>query len=170
MADSVTLSITPGITITSSTAETTGATSKITVRLPDGYTAVEYSFGTGAAQVNAMYVNQISLVTSTPQTLDLTALTGGQGDTSFSKLKCIAIYNNETAGTNKPVILGNGTNPFVGPFGAGSHTLAIPAGCGFIIYTKETAGWAVANGSTDGFKLDPGANNVSVTIALVGNS
>jgi hypothetical protein len=169
MADSVLVNLDPSVSISSVTTEVSGAKTSISIRLPQGG-VVNYTHGTGAAQVNATHVNQISLVTSTPQTPDLTGLTGGQGDTSFSKIKVFALFNNEAAGSGKKVIVGNGTNAFVGPFGAAAHTIAVEAGCGLVMWTKETAGWAVANGSTDGLKLDPGANNVSVTLVLAGNS
>lgn len=168
-ADSVLVNIDPAVSVQSTTTEISGAKSSIAVRLPQGG-VVAYTHGTGAAQVNAMHVNQVSLVASTPQSPDLTALTGGQGDTSFSKIKVFALFNNEAAGTGKSVIIGNGTNPFVGPFGAGTHTLTVPAGCGVVIYTKENAGWPVTGGTGDILKLDPGANNVSVTLVLAGQS
>src|SRR5262245_4927279 len=106
MADSVTASALASLNITSLTTETAGASTRIAIRLPSGNTAAEFTSGTGGAQVSKMFTSQISLTASTPVTLDLTALTGGVGDTAFTKTKIVAVYNNEAIGSGKAVTIG----------------------------------------------------------------
>lgn len=163
----VTASVVPGITVNYTATEVAGATTEIQTKLPASYTPVAFTNGTGGSAVEKMYVNQISLSSSTPQTLDLTALTGGAGDTSFAKVKIIGIYNNETRGTGKKVTVGAAASDSF-QFGlSAAGTIDVPAGHALTLANSETAGWTTTS-ATD-LKLDPGSNAVSVTVLLVGN-
>lgn len=170
-ADSVTASVVPGITVNATTTLVTGVDAPVNVRLPAGLAPIAYAYGSAGGQLEKMWVRQITLTASTSTDLDLTALTGGQGDTSFAKVKILGIYNNEavTSGATKTVTVGNVTNGWVGPFGAATHTMTVASGCALLNFNKETAGWAVVGGTGDLLRLTPGAANTSVTVVIAGN-
>jgi hypothetical protein len=69
------------------------------------------------------------------------------------------------------VIVGNGTNPFVGGFGAGTHTWTIPPG-GFIFVAAPVSGWTVTAATADILKISNSGAGTSVVydICLGGTS
>ncbi|MGE4196028.1 MAG: hypothetical protein AB7G11_02745 [Phycisphaerales bacterium] len=166
-AATVSLSFQTAVTASAVTTETSGATSTISVRLPDGQAPLSFTNGTGAMQLNKFWIRKVALSASTPVTLDLTALTSGQGDTSFAAVKFLAIYN-ETSTATYTVVVGNGTNPFAGPLSAGTTTITIDPLGSVTFFSRTAAGWAVTNSANDGLKLDPGGNAVNVTVCIGG--
>ena len=123
--------------------------------------------GSGALAVSKMWTNTISLATSTPQTLDLTALSGGAGDTSLASVKIFAIYNNETTASKKVTVGNAASTQFKGPLSSGTTTIDIDGGAAMVLFSSTAAGWTTS--SLNNLKLDPGSNAVSVTVVLAGN-
>ena len=124
--------------------------------------------GTGADQGNAVYVDDFSIGASSSSTIDLAgSLSDPLGNTIvFTAVKAILIIADDTNVNN--VIVGNATNAFVGPFGAGTHTLAIKPG-GVLLVTDgfSAAGWTVGAGSTDELKLANSSSGTAVTGTIV---
>jgi hypothetical protein len=164
--ESVTASVTPGVTVLSTDTLTTGATIRTTTKLPDGYAPIEFAAGTSAQQLSVKYAASISLTAATPQTLDLENLTGGTGAATFTKLKVFAIYNTDT--TDSLIVGAAAANPFLGPLAGTAPTYTIKAGCAWICYDRSTAGMTV-NATNSDLKLDPGANAVTCVVVFAGN-
>lgn len=161
------------ISLTNTLSGTSGqAKNQVTV----GASQIAVSAGTGAGQCNELWSQTIALVASTPQTLDLTALTGEGGRTvSFSAVKIFEVVNNDP--TN-PVTVGNAaTTPFAPFWNTPANTESVPGGgckdqSGNQVGTPmlktnlTAAGWSTT-GATK-LKLDPGANAISVTVTIAG--
>lgn len=116
------------------------------------------------------WVGRFAAGASTPVSLDLTALVGGQGDTAFTLIRAIDIRSLEAAGSGRILTVGasGGSTEFYDPIGdAAGAKLVIPPGTGRQLYTLETGGWAV--GTRKILKLDPGSNPHSFLIAIAGD-
>lgn len=127
--------------------------------------------GTGALQANSVYVDDFTIAASGTLDIDLAGtLTDALGNALvFTAVKEILITA-APENTNN-VVVGNGTNPFVGPFGAGAHTITLKPGGKFNVSDGySAAGWAVGAGASDVIKLaNSGAGtSVSGTIVVVG--
>lgn len=110
----------------------------------------------------------IPLAASTPVNLNLSALTGGKGDTAFTAYKFVDIRNNEAVGSGRDLTVGaeGSANEAYEPFGATGGKLTIQPGTARQFYTRETAGWTV--GTHTLIKLNPGSNPVNVTVTIGG--
>lgn len=129
--------------------------------------------GSAADQANAIYIDAFSIAASGSPNIDLAGggLTDRLGNAlNFTAVKAILLIADRTNTNN--VVLGNGTNPFVGPFGAGSNTLSVEPGGQILLATRSAAGWAVAGGSADVLKLanSGGGSAVTGTIVIVGEA
>lgn len=127
--------------------------------------------GTGAGQANAVYVDDFSIAASGTLDIDLSGtLEDAHGNTLvFTAVKEIQIK--AASGNTNNVVIGNGTNPFVGPFSAGTVTLALkPGGFFHVSDGYSAAGWTVTGGSADVIKLaNSGAGTaVTGTVVVVG--
>lgn len=139
-----------------------GVDDPISVYLPYSAAKVEFSNGTSAGQANKAWVRAITFTVSTPVTLDLTALTDGRGDTSFSTIRGMGIY----LLNDFPLIVGAAaSDSFQGPLSA-SGTYTIPAGREWVWCRDHDTGYSTT-GATD-LKLDPGSNAVQAAIVIMG--
>jgi len=84
---------------------------------------------------------------------------------SFTKVKAIILESD--AANTVDITVGNGTNPFQGPFGAVTHTLALSPG-GLIVLMAPQVGWTVVAATGDILKLLAGAANVNYRIHVIG--
>lgn len=109
--------------------------------------------GTAANQANNIYVDAFSLLTGANVSIDLAgSLVNPLNEAVvFTAVKTILIEADATNTTDLTV--GNGTNPFVGPFGAGAHTLTIPPGGCVLLHNPSAAGWPVVAGTGDVLKI-----------------
>jgi hypothetical protein len=159
-------SVTPGVILSSSTTLTTGSARTISVRLPANLAPVEFTSGTGASQVDLVW-SDTRTYSATPTTLDLSSLSAASTNTgaaTFNNVKVIAVFNNDT--TNSLIVGNAASAQFTGPLSSGTTTITIPAGCGALFYNKAANGWDAATAKN--LKIDPGANNISATIAIAG--
>lgn len=124
-----------------------------------------YAAGTAAGQTDEGWTGSVALAISTPQTLDLTALSGEGGRAvSFSKIKYFEIHNTHATAT---LTVGNATsNQFLPGWSSATNTQAIGPG-GVVILTSD-AGFTV-DGTHSDLKLDPGATAITAEIVLMGN-
>lgn len=110
--------------------------------------------GTGDGQANAIFESKgRSISASSNETHDLS---GGLTDplgaaVAFTAVKAIEIRAADT-NTNNVVIGAAGSNPFLGPLGGTSPTIAIPPGGRLMLIAPHT-GWAVTNSSNDSLKV-----------------
>lgn len=125
--------------------------------------------GTGANAINKVWSKSSTPAIGTPDTWTLSALTDDVGRTvAFGKVRALVVINLDAV-DGHALILGNAaTNPWAGPFGAGTNTVKVPAG-GFLALVGPLAtAFAVTAGTSDQLKVDPGANSVPYKILLVG--
>lgn len=129
--------------------------------------------GTGAAQANAAYVDDFTIAASGTLNVDLSSsLVDPNGNVIlFTAVKAIFIKADPT--NVNDIIIGNGTNPFLGPFGAAAHTLAIrPGGVLMITDGFSAGGWTVTAAIADILKLlnSAGGSAVNGTIVVIGEA
>lgn len=167
-AATVTGSVSAGVSFNAITTATTGATSTISVRLPSGLAPINYTSGTGAFQVNKLWFGTFSLA-STTTTLDLTALSGGYGDTSFSAVKVFTVIDHETTASKKITVGNAASNQFVpGGLSSGTVTWDVDGGATSTFMCATAAGWTV-DSSHKSVKFDSGSNTVSFSVVIAGN-
>lgn len=139
---------------------------------------VSFTFGAGAGNANMVWSDRRALAKATADNLDLYgSLTDAFGITiNFSAVKAIVIHNRSDEAdtpTDATLTIGNGSNPFVGPFGGtGTHTVTLPAG-GILVLACDTAdGWAVATGTGDILKVnnDDADDAAEYDIWIIGES
>lgn len=132
----------------------------------DGWGDRSLGNGVASEQADVVFSKSYTIAASGTQDIDLAGALVNQigGAAVFAKVKAILIRARD--GNTNNVIVGNGTNPFVGPFGAGAHTVAVPPGGRFSISAPK-AGWAVTGGSADVLKLANSAGGTSVTVDVV---
>jgi hypothetical protein len=151
---------------------TSGISSSINVDLPYGGAAFSVANGTGAGQIDTVWVDRRTLALSTPVTLDLTSLAAASTNTgaaAFVEILYYAIISNETADGGKTLTIGNAASvQFPGNWGGSTTTIAIKSGGFTHHYDPSTAGIAV--GTNKNLKLDPGAATHDVTVILMGRS
>jgi hypothetical protein len=129
--------------------------------------AVELANGTGSGQANAMFSDTRSLSSGGSDNLDLAGgLTDAFGSVlTFTAIKAIIIESD--AANTVDFTIGNGTNPFLGPFGAAAHTVTVRPG-GLLVFVAPQTGWTVTGGTADILKILAGAANSSYRIHIIG--
>lgn len=133
----------------------------------------QYTNGTGAGQVDLIYAKRLSLVASTPQTLDLTSIADLSGATvNFARVREL-ILRVVTTTVDFNVTLGAAaSNAWAAIWGA-SGTHVVMAGSILYITDPTTVGASkgmYTGGSSKNLKIDPGSNNVTVDLIIVGCS
>jgi hypothetical protein len=145
-----------------------GATNPI--QLPAGLTGLTITPGTGNGQCNEQWAGTLALASSTPQTLDLTALTGEFGRTvTFTRVKLLYVFNTTTSYTAF-VTMGNAaTNIFHPGYSGSTVTEPIYGGTTSVGLLKSFlgAGWTVS-GSAKSLKFDPGATAQTIQVFIAG--
>ena len=133
--------------------------------------SVEFADGTGADQANAVYVDAFSIATASNLDIDLAGSLVDPLNQAlvFTAIKAILIEADATNTTN--LTLGNGSNPFVGPFGAGAQTLSIAPGGIVMLANPSAAGWAVSAGTADILRIANAAGATATgRITLIGEA
>jgi hypothetical protein len=169
MAEVVQASCVPAITVTGSNSIATGQSTSSAIKLPDSYTPVSFANGTGAKQVTVKW-SDTRTYSATPTTLDLTTLAAASTNTgaaAFSSIKLVQITNNSTTAGYDVIIGAAAATAFTGFLGGTTPTITLQPGASILIFSTTAAGWAC--GTNKSLKIDPGVNNVNVSITLVGN-
>jgi hypothetical protein len=128
-----------------------------------------YSTGAGASQMDRLFAAQRTITASGTDDLDLsgTALQDILGQNlALVRVKLIAVYA-ATGNTNNVVVGAAASNQFIGPFGAATHTLALPPGGSLLVVSPTAAGWAVTAGTGDLFRVANGGASTSVTYDVI---
>lgn len=139
---------------------------------PLGRLEVILANGIDLGEADKAYLSNLAGVTLGPSasvSLDLSGLTDdalGQ-DLELVAVKAVILWARPE--NLHDLIVGNGTNPFVGWFGSGTHTESVPPGSP-LIHVSRT-GWPVVNGVSDILKItNAGANDVVYDLAIFGTS
>lgn len=124
--------------------------------------------GTGANQADRVWRDQRTLAASANEDLDLAgALTDALGGSAvFARVKAIVVRASD-ANTNNVVVGGAASNQFVGPFGAGTHTVAVKPGGIFAVFAADATAWAVTAGTGDLLRIANSAGSTAVTYDII---
>lgn len=127
--------------------------------------------GTSSGKADRFYQDDFSIAGSGSTNYDLAgSLTGGLGAAAvFAKVKAIVLV--ASPGNVNSIVVGNGTAPFVGPFGAGTESVSIPPG-GLLMLTAPAAGWSVTATTGDILKLANSSSGTAVAgkLFVIGTS
>jgi hypothetical protein len=133
-------------------------------------TLVDLPQGTSSGSADIVFSDTRTLATNTNEDLDLA---GGVADVfgvtrTFVKVKAIRLK--AAAANTTTLVIGNGTNPFVGPFGSGTHTVSLAPG-GEILLTAPAAGWTVTASTGDILKVtNPAGASATYDVDIIGTS
>lgn len=128
---------------------------------------VSYVDGSGSGKVSKMHASTRTLAASASESLDLAGgtLTDPSGAVlTFTKVKALHIRPS-TSNAGTIVVGGAASNAFVGPFGASTHTISVPAG-GILLLADPGTGWTVTAGTGDILKVLNGSGAASATYDL----
>lgn len=126
------------------------------------------SSGTGANQASNMFHDQRTIGASSSENLDLSGvLTNVFGVVlTFTKIK--ALFVRAAAANVNDVLLGNGTNPFIGPFGAaGASVVTVKPGGTALFIAPDATGYAVTAATGDILKVANSGAGTGVTYDIV---
>jgi hypothetical protein len=145
------------------------ATAPLTYAKSFGWTT-----GAGASQVDRAFADTRTIAASGTDDLDLTgtALQDILGaNLALVRVKLIAIFA-YSANTNNVVIGNAAATPFLGPFGAATHTVTLPPGGMFMVSAPTAAGWTVGAGASDLLRVANSGAGTSVTydVVILGSS
>jgi hypothetical protein len=132
-------------------------------------TVIRLASGVSAGQADREFHDYRTLTTGATENLDLAGvlLDPLKNTLTFVTVKAILVVAD--AANTTTLTLGNGTNPWIGPWGAtGVH--AVPPG-GVALAIAPGTGWAVTAGTGDILKVANSAGaSASYRIALLGTS
>jgi hypothetical protein len=145
-----------------------------TQTLPAGISlTTQYTNGTGAGAIDLVYAKQLTLVASTPQTLDLTSILDLSGATiSFARVREMVLQVVTATSGYKVTIGAAASNPWA-PFWGTTGTDIVFGGSTryFTDPTSIGAGiGAVTSGTSKSLKLDPGSNTIVCNLIIAGCS
>jgi hypothetical protein len=132
-----------------------------------------YTPGTGNGQADRIFADNRTLLASAAEDLDLAG--GGLIDPVGGALTFVKItdmlFRASDANTNNVVIGPASSNGFLGPFGAATHTIAIPPG-GQVRLSAPKGGWVVTPSTADLLHIANSSSGtpVSFDIILIGRS
>lgn len=146
--------------------------------------ALEFAFGSGAAQADQIFWDRRVIAASGNDPLDLagTLLNPNGGTITFANVKGIAVYNrsdesiSSLAGahvaTDADIVVLDTSSTFQGPCKTVAKGQEIQAGGIYIATNPLAAGWAVTAGSADIFQVDnqDGADEALYDIMLIGDA
>jgi hypothetical protein len=130
--------------------------------------SVTLADGTGANQADKIYAKTRTILASQNEDLDLAG--GGLVDdlgVALTFVKVRGLFVAAAPGnTNAVVVGGAAATQWVGPFGAATHTIAVPPGMPFAIANAD-AGWAVGAGTSDLLRVANGGAGTPVTYTII---
>jgi hypothetical protein len=129
---------------------------------------LRFAEGAGAGQVNKIFADRRTLSASASEDLDLSGtLTDVFGAViNLTEVKAILVIA-ASGNTNNVVLGGASATQFVGPFGAATHTIAVPPGGVFYMLHPGANGWEVSAGVSDLLKVANSGAGTSVTYDIV---
>jgi hypothetical protein len=166
MAQTLTGSTT--VSLNFSAVEGTAATVPVAYTIPGTVaTTITYANGSGANAADEWYYTSGSAAGSAVD-IDLAAITTKSGQTGFTAVRVVAIWNDATTATHT-IATGAGTNPFK-PYITGTTPTLVVEPSSMILLQKPigTAGWTV-DGSNKVLRIDPGANTVAYRVLVIGS-
>jgi hypothetical protein len=136
---------------------------------------LQLASGVAAGQADKIFADQRTIAASGNDDLDLAGvLTDPLGaPLTFVKVKALIVAA-ASGNTNNVVVGGAGTNGWVGPFGAATHTVTVRPGGALVLMTGagDANGYAVTAGTGDLLRIanSAGVTPVTYDIVIVGTS
>jgi hypothetical protein len=134
-------------------------------------TSVSLTSGTGAGAADLIWSDTRTLGASGTEDHDLAGGVTDAFGTAITFATVKAIYVSAAAANTNNVVVGNGSNPFLGPFGAGTHTIAVKPGY-VMLLGGGGAGYTVTAGTGDILTVtnSAGGTGVDYSIMVIGTS
>jgi hypothetical protein len=167
MSQTVTGDITITINVADSVTTNTIAPSGDLISYQEAVTT--YYGSSPLAATGLQWSSALTFTASTPQTFDITNLSGPRGSTvTFATVKAIYIVNLATTSGYTLTFGAPGTNGWYAPFDAITDTYAIPMNSRYLLENADTStGWTV-DSSHKIIKLNPGSNALTARIIILG--
>ena len=134
---------------------------------------LNYTNGTGSNQVDTCYAAKLTLVASTPQTIDLSTLTDPAGNAvTFARAREFVIQNTATTAGYDVLISQGAANGWVGV----PLTGTIPCRYGSVVRISDPVSTGASNGNYSDsthktIKFDPGSNGpIVIYLWIIGGS
>lgn len=124
--------------------------------------------GTAAGQADKIWHDERTLAASASEDLDLagTLVDAFGVAMTLARVRGLIIYAS-SANTNQVIIGNAGSNGWVGPFGAATHTLSVHPGGLLALFAPGTNGYAVTAGTGDLLHVANSAGGTPVTYDVV---
>ena len=131
-----------------------------------------YSNGTGVGQVDTVYAKQLNLLTSTPQTIDLTSLTDPAGNAiNFARVREFIVQNTATtANYDVKVSQAASTGWPILPLAAANFYCRQGASIKISDPNSTARAMATSSGRAGSVTFDPGARAITINVLIVGGS
>lgn len=166
MTKGVTATISARLAATYSDAPPLGSAQQVISENP----SVSLSAGTGAGNADTVLTVAINIAASGSTSIDLTGTaTDAFGATvALAYVQAVLLEADKTNTNN--IVLGNGSNPWVGPFDAGTDTISVKPGGH--LQMADPAGWPVVASTGDILKIANSGSGTAVTgkITIIGRS
>jgi hypothetical protein len=138
--------------------------------------AFKHSFvdGIAADEADVLWHDERTLAAAANDDLDLTALVrtifGSVLTVTFAKIKALLVINTQAVAGEDLRIGAAASNAWIGPFGASTHTLDVPADSSVLLVNRKD-GWSVGDGSSDVLRIaNNGTGDITYRIVMVGTS
>lgn len=133
----------------------------------------DLSSGTATGQADLVFTDSHTLAASATIDYDLAGSLLSALGTAFTPARIKAIILEADAGNTNNVVLGAAASAqFVGPFGATTHTIAVPPGGAIALIAPGTTAWPVTATTADLLRVanSGGTTGVTYKILIVGAS
>jgi hypothetical protein len=130
---------------------------------------IQLNPGTGAGNSDKMFTKAINIAASGNTTVNLTTALDEFG-VALALADVQALMLEADAGNVNNIVVGNGSNPWVGPFDAGADTKAVKPGGVWL--DADKTGWPVVASTGDIIKLTNSGGTTAVTgkLTIIGRS
>lgn len=133
--------------------------------------ALALAAGVGVGNADTLLTKAINIAGSGSATVDLSGATPDAfgANVAFAEIQVVMLIAATTNANN--IVLGNGaTDPWLGPFDAGTDTISVKPG-GILLWA-DPAGWPVTATTADLLKLANSSSGAAVvgTLILIGRS
>jgi len=141
----------------------------VTDALPTAQFTTTLTDGNGADKADALYHDRITLLTTTGETLDLTALVTTFATIELALVKALFIRVLTLTPGYKLEVGAAASNQWLAPFGDVTDHLVLQAG-GSLYLESPIDGWAVAGGSKSLKLYNPSGGTIIFDIFIIGEA
>ena len=152
------------VSITTTTTTGTAGTAKDEVSLGRSVTAI--TDGAGNNQWSKVASGTLSLLASTPQELDLSAVVTAHGTVNFSTVKYFWIRSDSTTAADTVTIDAGATNGWTAPWGASGAPIIF--GGGLVIFHRPLSTGYVVDGTNKTVEFTPSAAAHTIPYFIAG--